>query len=1060
MTQQHPNDSVLEIQQAADTLVECRAKDRSDALERLAKTIFAHFSHNYDSNAISELFSKELPNNIQRFSGAWLLRILTWSSTALQFEETERLTASLFDQVFQHDVYYGAKIDTGVQSFEKIQALTDYLQTKMADAETLLNVTPALDQISALQQDTLRLLNDKSTRPLLMPLLSRPLISTIRVKSLFISVNDYTDNKDTDPIYRRDTAYDACDDFEREALRYGTTDADLILGGIARRLKSAVKTHFDSLEASQQPSLDLSPIAKKYPLARPGTKIVVKMRITNNGTGPARDLRMDDIDSDACLRVETSETILGTIQAGDSFVFDIAAEVVTPSPHVSLLAVLSWARLDARDSSEFVFTIEAQREDVEWERVELTEPYSLEAVTSGNDLIGRKTELRQLHRLTNLKAVGSGFIYGQKRVGKTSLANAVAESLESSVDAKWVVISKGSGDYVGDNAVSTLRTLGEVLVQSMKLRIPRLASVPDPDLSNGLAPLSGFVDEALSIDDHRLLFILDEFDELPLDLLRRTDLSTSLFLPLRQISNKPGCGFLLVGGEGMQQIINLQGDRLNKFRPVEVDYFAKSSNWSDFVELIRRPVQDWLTISDSALQELFESSAGNPYFAKLLASQLFSDMVENRYSDASEVDMTTAIEKTLRSIGGNSFAHFWTDGLVEHPDDTEEARVIRRSVLIAIGRAFRKHASVKSSVVLEEYRSTTGLPVTTHGFQFTLHDFKSRKVFIEDKQGNITAKIPLFQSWLKDKGVQELLGDSRELELLRSKLQDEEQIRVKDEEVLGLCDDMKHFRYRSRAIDPMAINNWLNQFNGPVDQRLMFRILSSLQVYNEDNVRAKMREAFGIVSRNIRTLIDSNSRVRSDIFVSSLDDSAAKAGLTYCRLFASENRISASSVQPLKSLERMLGDHQNIQRLVLIDDFSGTGRTLIRALERELKFLQRVNSLGIQIMLLTLVGFADSRDRIEKFVSLRGLNALVYFCDELGSEHKAFSTESIIFPDPSERDRAKQLAEAKGVLLEKRQPLGYGDMQASVVFYQSCPNNTLPIFWSRNSDWRPLFPRL
>ena len=66
----------------------------------------------------------------------------------------------------------------------------------------------------------------------------------------------------------------------------------------------------------------------------------------------------------------------------------------------------------------------------------------------------------------------------------------------------------------------------------------------------------------------------------------------------------------------------------------------------------------------------------------------------------------------------------------------------------------------------------------------------------------------------------------------------------------------------------------------------------------------------------------------------------------------------------------------------------------------------------------------------------------------------------MIFPDPSERDRARQIAEAKGVMLEKEQPLGYGDTQASGVFYQSCPNNTLPIFWSRNSNWRPLFPRI
>ena len=86
----------------------------------------------------------------------------------------------------------------------------------------------------------------------------------------------------------------------------------------------------------------------------------------------------------------------------------------------------------------------------------------------------------------------------------------------------------------------------------------------------------------------------------------------------------------------MQQIVTSQGDRLNKFTSVELDYFTKSNNWSDFGELIRRPVQDWLTISDAALDELFVSSAGNPYFAKLLARQLFADMVENRYSDASE----------------------------------------------------------------------------------------------------------------------------------------------------------------------------------------------------------------------------------------------------------------------------------------------------------------------------------------------------------------------------------------------------------------------------------------
>lgn len=1057
---EHLGDGLLSIiQKAADTLVSCETEERPESLEQLAKSILEHFGHRYDSSAASELFSKELPNNIQRFSASWLLRILTQSPMALQFGDIERLSASLFDQVYYPDVYERVRIDPNAQTYEKTQALTDLLQTKMDEAETLISVPLALDHAPILQKSTLQLLNDKTSRALLMPLLSRELISTQSLSNLFDVVKDYVESEDTDPIYGRDTAVDACDEFESRAGTYGTTDADFILGGIARQLKSAVNGHFDSLEESQRPRVSLSPIAKKYPLAAPGRKIAVKVRIGNTGTGPARNMRVEQIICDNCLSIETSETALGTIQAGDSLVFDIESEVLTPSNQADFIVVLSWERLGDRRTLECEFSVEAQKEDIEWERVELTEPYSLEAVTSGNDLIGRKNELRQLYRLANLKAVGSGFIYGQKRVGKTSLANALAESLESSDDANWVVISKGSGDYVGDNASSTLRTLGEVLVYALKRRIPGVNDIPTPDFSNGLAPLSSFVDEALRLNNCRILFILDEFDELPLELLRRTDLSTSLFQPLRQISNKPGCGFLLIGGEGMHQIINIQGDRLNKFRPVEIDYFSRTDNWSDFVELIRRPVQEWLTISDNALEELFNASAGNPYFAKLLASQLFSDMMENRYSDASEVDMVAAINKALGTIGGNSFAHFWTDGLVENAEHAEEITVVRRTVLIAFGKALRKFVTVNADVIWDEFKNATGLPVELHTFQFTLSDFESRRV-LEDDEGEITAKIPLFQSWLKGKGVGELVGDSRELELLKTQLQDEERIRVKDEEILELCKGYGNFHYRGRLLDPIVVRTWLDQFSGTNDQRLMYRILSNLRVYDENLLRAKMREAFGIVTRNMRTVIDSRARVRSDILVSSLDESAAKSGLTFCRMFASENRISSQSVLPLRSLERRTAGNENVQRLVLIDDFSGTGRNLVDGLKREMEFLQRANAEGIHIILLCLVGFGDARSRIERFISQSRLEADVYFCDELGTEHRVFSDDSLIFPDALERKRARHVAEAKGVMLEKRHPLGYGDTQAAVVFPESCPNNTLPIFWSQNNQWRSLFSRL
>ena len=1060
MIQQQLDKDLGQIQSAMDRLTAAQSSARPDALDHLATTILEHFGHSYDSDAKSELFSSALPVEIQRFAAAWLVRVLTKSSTALQFGDTERLAATLFDRAFQNNIYKTIDIETGTQTFEKLLALTHHMQAVLDEADDFTSFPPELEKIQVLQQDVMRLFNRSTARPFLVPIMSRTLVNKSRITHLFRAITDYADNQDIDPIHSHNMVCETCDEFASEARACGTTDADHILGGLARQLKTAVTSHFESLEASKSPQLAFSPIAKKYPLQRTGTTIVFKVRITNNGSGPARDLRLDEVDADESLRVQTRPTELGTIHAGDSFVLDIVATVETPSDQASLLAHISWARPGQRNEEIYDFSVTAQREDVDWDMVELTEPYSLEAVTTGNDLIGRKDELTRLLRLASLKMVGSGVIYGQKRVGKTSLANAVAENLESSQDKNWIVVSKGSGDYVSDDAASTLRTLGEVLVQGMKQRIPSLANEPCPDFTNGLAPLSGFVDKALSENDLRLLFILDEFDELPIDLFKRTDLSTSLFLPLRQISNKERCGLLLVGGESMQQILNLQGDRLNKFRPVEVDYFDKSSNWNDFVELIRRPVQDWLTISDTALDTLFEYSAGNPYFAKLLATQLFSDMVSNRYSDASELDMATAIDNALTSIGANSFAHFWTDGLVEASDNAEEIRVIRRSVLIAAGRAFRRHSSVNHETIWGEFRRAVGLPIEEQRLRFTLLDFVRRKVLVEDLEGNITPKVPLFQSWLRDKGVGALLEDSRELEHLRAKLQDEESIHVTDVEIANMCEQLGQFRFRSRSIEPGLVRKWLQQFDGPQDQRLMFRLLSGLKTYDEGAVRAKMRVAFEIVTRDLASTREAGARVRQNILVSSLDESAAKAGLTYCRLFASENRISTQSVVPLASLDRAIGSDKHFQRLVFIDDFSGTGQTLVDALKRENDLLRHANSEGLRIVLITVAGFTQARDHIERFIGQCGLEADVYFCDELGPEHQAFSGTSIIFPNADERDRAKQVAEGKGVMLENRTPLGYGDLQASVVFFQSCPNNTLPILWSQNKEWSPLFPRM
>ena len=609
---------------------------------------------------------------------------------------------------------------------------------------------------------------------------------------------------------------------------------------------------------------------------------------------------------------------------------------------------------------------------------------------------------------------------------------------------------------MGPDASRTIRNLGDVLAEAMLENIPHLAAVPIPDFTNGLAPLSGYVDKALADKELRLLFILDEFDELPPELFERTDSSSSLFQPLRQISNKRGCGFLLVGGENMQRIVNLQGDRLNKFRRIGVGSFERSD---EFAELIRKPVENWLTISDSALFALFEWSAGNPYFAKLLATELFTLVVEHRYSDASEIEVTEAIDRTLNNIGANSFAHFWTDGLIDSADRLDEQHMIRRAVLIAVGRALRRTGPSDADSIWSESGPAIGFPMGESRFRMTLQGFVGRGILAEDDEGYISPQIPLFQAWLKDDGVGELLEDSRQLDDLRAKLEDEERIRVKDAEVFELCQAWQQFRYRGQSIVAGNVIKWLEQFETHEERRLMFRLLKKMRLYDETTVRAKMQEAFGIVARNIRTVIETGSRTRRDVLVTSLDDSAAKSGMTYCRLFASENQIWSESVIPIHLLENRLESNNDYQRVVIIDDFSGTGRTLTDGLENHMGVLRRANKMGIRIVVVVVAGFGLTRDRLQKYMDGNALDGDVYFCDELGSEDRVFLDVSKFYPSEGETRRAKQVAESKGVALEPRHPLGFSGTQAAIVFYQSCPNNTLPILWSVKNDWFPLFAR-
>jgi hypothetical protein len=100
-------------------------------------------------------------------------------------------------------------------------------------------------------------------------------------------------------------------------------------------------------------------------------------------------------------------------------------------------------------------------------------------------------------------------------------------------------------------------------------------------------------------------------DDLPSDIVARGPLGDSLFQNIRSISNKAPFAFVLVGSEGMKQIIANHGVQLNKFQQIRVSHLDQGRHWPDFVSLVTKPVSAWLHFNDDALRALYRESAGN-----------------------------------------------------------------------------------------------------------------------------------------------------------------------------------------------------------------------------------------------------------------------------------------------------------------------------------------------------------------------------------------------------------------------------------------------------------------
>ncbi|MHB0785344.1 phosphoribosyltransferase-like protein [Bradyrhizobium sp. 5.13L] len=144
-----------------------------------------------------------------------------------------------------------------------------------------------------------------------------------------------------------------------------------------------------------------------------------------------------------------------------------------------------------------------------------------------------------------------------------------------------------------------------------------------------------------------------------------------------------------------------------------------------------------------------------------------------------------------------------------------------------------------------------------------------------------------------------------------------------------------------------------------------------------------------------------------------------------------------------------------VENLVLLDDVIGTGHQAADEIER---LAVSVLPLGVKnIFVLSVCGMKNAIEEIEEKTK-----AFTFSAFEYNAADTASSLDSPFYAGVpyDERLRLKNRLKDYGRICYKSNPLGYGDLAGLLVLPYNTPNFTLPIVWSDNNEWIPLFRRV
>jgi hypothetical protein len=963
----------------------------------------------------------------------------------------------LFDEVLSGRLYKKLKIQ-GEDATGKIIELPEVAPAAERDFERVLSSVDDVADIRRFQQDFMRALQDPAFNAVIRPFLPAELLEH-DFRALARRLADCGDLTGPESLARVHAARRSLSEFTTVAANHDSAYSERFLVALGERISAALDRLVADSPLSKPASIALAATDKRYPLHREGAELLLSLRLVNQGAGPAYDVTVTFDDASEVVALESLH-LIGDVPA-DGQSIAVRALVLNTCSASNVSYLVEWRNADGRSDSHLGdLTIPAQRPDVDWDRFDALNPYPNKAVADDMRLAGRKTMLQELEALVTGPEVGSTRISGQKRVGKSSIVRSLQARLKR-LPGLPLLVAYVDVNKLGtsDDAEAALSVLMRQISRTLVNTRGTLTDVRIPDYSDGLEEFAGFLDDVqLQEPDKSILVMLDEFDEMPNGLFERGGPGDAFFRALKSLSSEGECGFVLVGGERLELALSRQGDRLNAFLEFHVDYLGEDS-FDDFRELVQKPVTGFLDYDERALRELYSHTGGHPFFTFVVCREVVANARANRDAHVTTEEVNAAYSAALQSAPASFFAHTWFDHIF---DDHAAVSVIadrRIRVLLAWAACLRNRRAPTSIHVCQ---AALEYDVEPSSVNEELRSFVNRKILRRvDDEYRATSRF--FEDWLREWGSERIRAEHPEMGSLARYAAREDDQRIRAHELTELT--RKWPVYRSAPISAEDVRQWVEQFGDVQQQRLALTILQGINFFPT----RRIKELFTDLHRRARhgVVIDLDERARraqrkSRDFVVAYVEGDGKSAQLMAQAYADANRIARECVAQIDRVPDVITRHK-AQRVIIVDDFIGTGATLAKRLgDYSARIAEAARLTGTTVMLAVACGFEGGIVSVEQAVERLSLPIEVLVGEELDQGDQCFADSSAVFDSDEERLVARRMVEEFGRDLGSTEPLGTGSSEALVVFEHNCPNNSLPILWKHGNavPWTPLFPRV